>query len=146
MVEARAGAEGAAADPRVRMTRALLALAAATMLTPAASAQKTIRPDLGIGADDASLKTHTLTVIVHSLGSAAAPGGMLFLEGSSGRTVTSMKIAALAAPTDITPKTARVGLTVPVGVAVEALRRRPALADESRGVTMRNDLPLATRR
>jgi hypothetical protein len=145
MVEARAGAESAAADPRIRMTRALLALAAATMLTPAAPAQKANRPDLGIGADDASLKAHTHTVIVRNLGSAATPGGTLFLEGSSGRTATSTKIAALAAPTDLTPKTVRVRFTVPAGVAVEARWRR-ALADESRGVAMRDDLPLATRR
>ncbi len=139
MVEARAGAI-AAADPRVRIkmcARVLLALAAATALTPPASAQGAVmglpfrasgamggairwsedccltrsagedpstRPDLGIGIDDVSLKGRALTVIVHSLGSAAAPGSMLFLEDSSGRTVASTKIAALAAPTDLMPK------------------------------------------
>ena len=40
MVEARAGVKNAAAVPRVRMRRALLAFAAATALTPAASAQE----------------------------------------------------------------------------------------------------------
>jgi hypothetical protein len=102
------------------------------------------RPDLGIGTDDVSLKGSALTVIVHSLGSAATPGGMLFLEDSSGRTVASTKIAALAAPTDLTPKTVRVRLTVPAGVAVDTLRLRLALADEGREVTMGNNLlPLA---
>ena len=82
------------------------------------------RPDLGIGMDDVSLKGRALTVIVHSLGSAAAPGGTLFLEDSSGRTVTSTKIAALAAPTDLQPKKARVRLSVPAGAAVETQRAR----------------------
>jgi len=107
------------------------------------------RPDLGIGADDVSLKGRALTVIVHSLGSAAAPAGTLFLEDFSGRTVTSTKIAALAAPTDLMPKTVRVRLTVPAGVAVETLRLRLALADGGREVTMRNNvlrLAAATRR
>jgi hypothetical protein len=107
------------------------------------------RPDLGIGMDDVSLKGRALTVIVHSLGSAAAPGGTLFLEDSSGRTVTSTKIAALAAPTDLQPKKARVRLTVPTGAAVETLRLRLALDDGEREVTMRNNvlpLSLVTRR
>jgi hypothetical protein len=90
------------------------------------------------------LKGRALTVIVHSLGSAAAPGSTLFLEDSSGRTVASTKIAALAAPTDLMPKKARVRLTVPAGVAVETLRLRLALADSRREVTLRNNvLPLA---
>ncbi|WP_321164329.1 LamG-like jellyroll fold domain-containing protein [Sphingomonas sp. Root241] len=102
------------------------------------------RPDLGIGVDDVSLKGRALTVIVHSLGSATAPGSTLYLEDSSGRTVASTKIAALAAPTDLMPKTARVRLTVPAGVAVETLRLRLALADGGREVTLRNNvLPLA---
>ena len=40
MVEARAGVEKAAADPGIRMRRVLVALVAATALTPAASAQE----------------------------------------------------------------------------------------------------------
>ncbi|TGX48406.1 LamG domain-containing protein [Sphingomonas gei] len=104
-----------------------------------------VRPDLGIGVDDVVLKGRALTVIVHSLGSAAAPGGTLFLEDASGRTVTSTKIAALAAPTDLTPKTARVRLTVPGGAAVETLRLRLARDDGGREVTLRNNMvPLAS--
>lgn len=161
MFEARAGAVAAAVDPRIRMNkgvRALRALAAAAP-NPAASAQgavaraacagPSIRPDLGIGVDDVSLNGRGLAVIVHRLGSAAAPGGTLFLEDSSGRTVASTKIAALAAPTDPMPRKARVRLTVPAGVAVETPRLGLALRDGGRVVTMRGSMPplaVATRR
>jgi hypothetical protein len=70
---------------------------------------------------------------------------VLYLEDSSGRAVASTKIAALAAPTDLMPKKARVRLTVPAGVAVETLRLRLAPADGGREVTLRNNvLPLGT--
>ncbi|AQR72344.1 LamG-like jellyroll fold domain-containing protein [Sphingomonas sp. LM7] len=99
-----------------------------------------IRPDLGIGVDDVSLKGRAVTVTVHSLGSAAAPGGTLFLEEPSGRTLASMKIAALPAPTDLMPKTAKVRLMVPAGAAIATLRLRVALADGRREVTLRNNI------
>lgn len=148
MFEARAGAVTVAVDPRVRMNksaRALPALAAAAP-NPAASAQNvltrsaggdlSIRPDLGIGVGDVCLNGRALAVIVHRPGLAAAPGGTLFLEDSSGRTVASTKIAALAAPTDLTPKKARVRLMVPAGAAVETPGLRLALG-RCAGVTRR---------
>lgn len=156
MFEARAGAVTVAVDPTVRMSkgmRTLPALAAAAP-TSAASAQGAvarsaggdlwIRPDLGIGVDVVSLNDRALAVIAQRLGSAAASGGTLFLEDSSGRTVASTTIAALAAPTDLMPNKARVRPTVPAGVAVETPRLRLALSDSGREVTMRNAmLPLA---
>lgn len=152
MFEARAGAVTVAVDPRVRMNksvRALPALAAAAAsaqnaLTRSAGGDLSIRPDLGIGVGDTRLKARARSVIVCGLGSAAAPGGTLFLEDSSGRTVASTKIAALAAPTDLMPKKARVRLMVPAGAAVETPRLRLARRDGGREVTMRNNmLPLA---
>lgn len=148
MFQARAGAVTAAVDPRVRMNKDMRALPAlaATAPTPAASAQDaltrsaggdpSIRPDLGIGVGDVCLNGRALTVIVHGPGLAAAPGGTLFLEDSSGRTVASTKIAALAAPTDLTSKKARVRFMVPAGVAVETPRLRLALG-RCAGVTRR---------
>ena len=156
MFQARAGAVTAAVDPLVRMNKDMRALPAlaATAPTPAAFAQDaltrsagenpSIRPDLGIEVGDVCLNGRALAVIVHGPGLAAAPGGTLFLEDSSGRTVASTKIAALAAPTDLMPKKARVRLMVPAGVAVETPRLRLALRDGGREVTMRNAmLPLA---
>jgi hypothetical protein len=76
------------------------------------------RPDLGIPVGDVRLKRRMPIRMVRSLSSAVAPGGTLFLEDSSGRTVTSTEIAALAAPADLQPEKARARLTVPAGAAV----------------------------
>ncbi|ATY30644.1 hypothetical protein [Sphingomonas psychrotolerans] len=79
---------------------------------------RSTRPDLGIPVDDVRLKDRVPIGILRSLSPAVSPGGTLFLEDSSGRTVTSTKIAALAAPADLRPETARMRLTVPAGAAV----------------------------
>ena len=136
MVEARAGTGAIAADARVRMVCAPFA-SADELLT----CKPWVRPDLGIGMDYACLKGRSPTGIVHSLSSPAAPGGTLFLEGSSGRAVTSTKIAALAAPTDLQPGAARVRLTAPAGAAVETLRSCVA-AGHDLHVTACNDVPM----
>lgn len=106
MVEARAGAASADADP-MRMARARPAIAAVTC------------PDLDIAARHVFLNKRAPVVIVCGLGPAAARGRTLFLEDSSGRTVTSTKIAAPAAPTDLTTETVQVRCAVPAGAAVD---------------------------
>jgi len=74
------------------------------------------RPDLGFSADDVQVKGSEVTVTVHSLGSVPAPESSLVLRDRSGRILATGKIPALAAPTDLLPKTAAVRLTLPAGV------------------------------
>ncbi|EJL22046.1 hypothetical protein PMI02_04832 [Novosphingobium sp. AP12] len=80
-----------------------------------AATQPEHRPDLGIGADDVTLKGNRLAVTVHSLGSVAAPAGILTLETVEGKVLASIAVPALEAPRDLTAKTATVTLTVPGG-------------------------------
>jgi hypothetical protein len=80
-----------------------------------AEVQPEHRPDLGIGADDVIRKGNRLSVTVHSLGSVAAPGGTLTLETPEGKVLASAPVPALAAPSDLSAKTAAVSLTVPAG-------------------------------
>ena len=80
----------------------------------------------------------SLTATVHSLGHAAAAGGTLFVEDAGGRTLASVRVPALPAPTDNLPKTARMRVTLPAGAAGV----RIALDGNAKEVTMRNNRAL----
>jgi hypothetical protein len=73
------------------------------------------RPDLGIDPEDVKVDGHTMTVTVHSVGAVDAPASKLVLRDHDGQTIATADVPALKAPTDLTPKTAQVTLTVPAG-------------------------------
>jgi hypothetical protein len=94
------------------------------------------RPDLGIGSDDVAVKGGKLSVTVHSLGATDAKGGTLTIEDASGKALATAPIPALAAPLDLTPKTATVRLALPKG----ATRVRVALPGNAPEVTQLNNV------
>jgi len=94
------------------------------------------RPDLGIGGDDVVVKGGRLSVTVHSLGAKDAEGGTLTVEDASGKALASAPIPALAAPLDLTPKTATLKLTMPK----RAARIRVALPGNAPEVTQLNNV------
>ncbi|MDV3455726.1 hypothetical protein RZN05_01920 [Sphingomonas sp. HF-S4] len=77
------------------------------------------RPVLDSRADDEALPRGALTVIVPRIGQVDRLGRAVFLEGLSGRIVASTRIAAPAAPADLTSKMAKVRQTVATGAAVQ---------------------------
>jgi hypothetical protein len=97
------------------------------------------RPDLGIGADDVAVKGRAVEATIHSLGSIATQGGTAMLVDASGKTVATAKIPALEAPLDLQPRTAKVRLTIPAGVAPASLTLRVKLTDDALEVTQMNN-------
>ncbi len=77
------------------------------------------RSDLGICKDDIFIQGNTIGVTVHSIGAVDAPAATLNLVDKSGKVVASAPIPALAAPVDLTPKTANITLTIPAGMQTE---------------------------
>jgi hypothetical protein len=103
-----------------------------------------VRPDLGIGVDDVAVSGKTVSVTVHSLGSVAASGGTVTLVGADGAALGTAAVPALAAPTDLLPKTTVVKLAMPAGVAANTVTVRVALPDNAPEVTMLNNaVPLS---
>lgn len=98
------------------------------------------RPDLGIGSDDVVVKGGKLAVTVHSLGAKGAAGGTLTVEDASGKALATAAIPALAAPLDLTPKTATIRLSRPRGAA----RVRVALPGNAAEVTQLNNVVTLT--
>lgn len=84
------------------------------------------RPVPGSRADHRALPRGVLTVILPRIGWVDRPSRAMFLEGLSGRIVASTRIAAPAAPADLTPKMARVRQMVTGGAAVQMPRRAGA--------------------
>jgi hypothetical protein len=85
---------------------------------------------------------------VHSLGALPAAGGRAELVDAGGKTVASVSVPALAAPIDLTPKTATVRMALPSGAGA-GWRVRVALPDGTPEVTMLNNavaLPAPARR
>jgi hypothetical protein len=97
------------------------------------------RPDLGIGRGDVAVDGDTVSVTVHSLGAKPISGGTVTLVGKDGKILTSAPAPALAAPTDLLPKTARVDLAVPQGVSLAGAAVRVALPGNAPEVTMLNN-------
>ena len=106
----------------------------------AAGAPAETRADLGIGFDDVQRSGNTLRVTVHSLGAVAATGGTATLEDAGGRVLASARIPALAAPLDLSPRTATVTLSVPAATPASGLRVRVALPAGSSEVTQLNNV------
>jgi hypothetical protein len=80
------------------------------------------RPDLGIGADDVTVKGRQMLVAVHSLGAVAAPGGVVRVEDAQGRMVGSASVGSLPAPTDLLPKVITVRVALPAGFRAAGTR------------------------
>ncbi|WP_253717192.1 LamG domain-containing protein [Sphingomonas sp. AP4-R1] len=119
-------------------TTSVFDLALETPTTPVAD-----RPDLGIGTDDVAVKGRTVTVTVHSLGSHDAVGGKAELVGADGKVLASAAIPTLAAPLDLSPKTAIVRVTLPSGVTPNTVRVRLSLPHNAPEVTHNNnEIPL----
>ena len=101
------------------------------------------RPDLGIGTDDVTVRGRNVEVTVHSLGAKPVPGGRAVLETADGRVVAEAAVPAVAAPLDLTPRTAKVRLRVPARVDPHGLTVRVALAGDAAEVTQANNrMPL----
>ena len=77
------------------------------------------RPDLGISREDIAIDSdgRTVAVTVHSLGSVPAPSARIVFRDAAGRIAATAATAPLAAPVDLWPKTTRVVLALPAGVA-----------------------------
>ncbi|MBM7408091.1 hypothetical protein EDF69_003729, partial [Sphingomonas sp. JUb134] len=102
------------------------------------------RSDLGIGIDDVTVQGRRVSVTVHSLGSQPVVGGAVTLVDATGREVAHAAVPALAAPTDLSPKTATVRLSIPGGVDPATLSVRVALPGDAPEVTRQNNqVPLA---
>jgi hypothetical protein len=97
------------------------------------------RPDLGIGADDVHVKGRSVEATIHGLGSLPSTGGTATLVDAAGKTVATTAIPALEAPLDLQPRTAKIRLTIPAGVAPESLTLRIALPNDAPEVTRMNN-------
>jgi hypothetical protein len=96
------------------------------------------RPDLGIGRDDVTLKGRSVALTVHSLGAQPTSGGTASLV-SGERVVARVAIPPLAAPTDLSPRTTVVRLTLPAGVDAGTIEATVALPGDAAEVTRRNN-------
>jgi hypothetical protein len=85
------------------------------------------RADLGIGPDDVVVKADVVEVTVHSLGAKPATGGTVELVDAKGKVLASAPVPALAAPLDLTPKTAKIVLTAKGGAAVRVVLPEPEI-------------------
>ena len=77
------------------------------------------RSDLGFSRDDITRTPDGLRVRIHSLGSVPAPASTLVLRDRTGRILANVATPALAAPTDLQPKTTEVVLQLPAGVSTD---------------------------
>ncbi|WP_372017236.1 LamG-like jellyroll fold domain-containing protein [Pseudoxanthomonas sp. 10H] len=96
------------------------------------------RPDLGIGRGDVRVAGDAVEVTVHSLGHVATGVGYAVLEDGGGRELARVALPALAAPTDLLPKTANVSLPLG-GRDADGLHVRVALEGEAEEVTRLNN-------
>ncbi|MGO4610754.1 hypothetical protein AB4142_30950, partial [Variovorax sp. 2RAF20] len=74
-----------------------------------------MRPDLGVGRGDVRVDGRQVHVTVHGLGHVASGVGVAILEDARGREIARTEVPAIAAPTDLLPKTAVVSLPLPAG-------------------------------
>ena len=72
-----------------------------------------LRPDIGISADDLKLDHNDLIVRIHSLGSKPTPKGRIVVRNVLGKIVAEGRFEALEAPLDLLPKTKDVRLSLP---------------------------------
>ncbi|WP_010367032.1 LamG-like jellyroll fold domain-containing protein [Xanthomonas vasicola] len=105
----------------------------------AATTPVELRPDLGIGHGDVRVTADAIEVTVHSLGHADAPVGFVVLEDARGEELARAGFPALAAPRDLTPRTAVVRLAVPSASTGKDARLRLVTEGEVAEVTQRNN-------
>ncbi|AZR36808.1 LamG-like jellyroll fold domain-containing protein [Xanthomonas vasicola] len=105
----------------------------------AATTPVELRPDLGIGHGDVRVTADAIEVTVHSLGHADAPAGFVVLEDARGEELARAGFPALAAPRDLTPRTAVVRLAVPSASTGKDARLRLVTEGEVAEVTQRNN-------
>lgn len=129
------------ASTDVRFTPGTTTVLDFTLKTPGTPVET--RADLGIGRDDVVLRGRRMSVTVHSLGAIATTGGRAWLTGADGAVVAQVAVPPLAAPIDLTPRTATVVLTLPAGIDPAGVTVRVALADDAAEVTrLNNAVPL----
>ncbi|CAN5419332.1 hypothetical protein BH10PSE1_BH10PSE1_07900 [soil metagenome] len=75
------------------------------------------RPDVGLDAEDAVVSRHAISVTVHGLGGVASLAGEVRLENARGDILSRSPFDALAAPTDLLPKTQVVSVPLPPSLA-----------------------------
>ena len=73
------------------------------------------RPDLGLDREDIVINGRDVSVTVHSVGAVPAPAARVVAKSRTGKILATAPTPALAAPLDLTPQTATVTLTLPVG-------------------------------
>ncbi len=101
------------------------------------------RPDLGIGTDDLVVKGRDVALTIHSLGARPTAAGRAVVVDAAGREVAGAAIPPLAAPVDLSPRTATVRLRLPAG-SIAGLSVRVALDGDTAEVTQANNrVPLA---
>jgi len=100
------------------------------------------RPDLGIGRGDVRVADDAVGLTVHGLGHVGSGSGYAVLEDARGRELARVPVPALAAPTDLQPKTTVVSLPL-AGRDPAGLYVRVALDGEGEEITrVNNRLPL----
>ena len=72
-------------------------------------------PDLGIGAEDVAVNGDAVEVTVHNISGRDVDGMDIALMDARGKVLVRDRIPAIAAPTDLLPKTAKVTLQLPSG-------------------------------
>ncbi len=97
-----------------------------------------LRPDLGIGRGDVRVAGDAVEVTVHSLGHVGSGAGYAVLEDARGRELARVAIPAMAAPTDLLPKTTMVSLPLG-GRKSDGLQVRVALEGDAEEVTRLNN-------
>jgi len=97
------------------------------------------RPDVGLDPEDVVVQGRSVRVTVHSLGAVDAPAGQVVIEAADGRELARAPFPALAAPSDLLPKTATVSLRLPSGVAASGLNVRLMLEGEPAEISRRNN-------
>jgi len=97
------------------------------------------RPDIGIGSTDVVLDRDAVRVRVHSLGGVASPGGRVVVRGRDGREIGSAGIPAMAAPSDLKPKTTDVEVHLRTGADAAGGSVAVELEQNAEEITQRNN-------
>ena len=96
------------------------------------------RPDLGIGRGDVRVAGDAVEVTVHGLGHVGSGAAHAVLEDARGRELARVAVPALAAPTDLLPKTTTVSLPLG-GRGSEGLHVRVGLDGDVAEITLLNN-------
>ncbi|MDO6414341.1 LamG-like jellyroll fold domain-containing protein [Sphingomonas sp. BIUV-7] len=108
-----------------------------TLATP--GEEPRTRADVGISGDDLALSGARLTAKIHSLGAKPSPAGTAALLDGTGRTLGTVRFAALAAPVDLQPRVASVTFAVPQAARKGPLTVRLALDGDPAEISADNN-------